>query len=225
MPDMRNQSTENHSPKKVVIIGAGGFGREVAWLIERINNVAPTWQLLGFVDDDESKFSQKFYGLSVLGDIDWLNQQPDDLCVICSVGKSIIRKTIVSRIRGKRFATLIDPDVICSDSVNIGEGSIICAGSILTVDISIGSHTIINLDCTVGHDAVISDFVTVYPSVNISGNVCIESCVEIGTGSQIIQGLHIAENTIIGAGAVVIRDLPSNCTAVGSPAKPIKFSI
>ena len=177
------------------------------------------------VDDDESKFSQKFYGLSVLGDIDWLNQQPDDLCVICSVGKSIIRKTIVSRIRGKRFATLIDPDVIGSDSVNIGEGSIICAGSILTVDISIGSHTIINLDCTVGHDAVISDFVTVYPSVNISGNVCIESCVEIGTGSQIIQGLHIAENTIIGAGAVVIRDLPSNCTAVGSPAKPIKFSI
>lgn len=92
---MRTQKTENHPPKKVVIIGAGGFGREVAWLIERINNVAPTWQLLGFVDDDESKFSQKFYGLSVLGDIDWLNQQPDDLCVICSVGKSIIRKMIV----------------------------------------------------------------------------------------------------------------------------------
>lgn len=225
MPDMQNQYTESHSPKKVVVIGAGGFGREVAWLIERINNVAPTWQLLGFVDDDESKFLQKFHGLPVLGNIDWLNRQSDDLFVVCSVGKSIIRKNIVSRVRGKTFPTLVDPDVICSDSVNIGEGSIICAGSILTVDISIGSHTIVNLDCTVGHDAVLNDFVTVYPSVNISGNVCIEACVEIGTGSQIIQGLHILENTIIGAGAVVIRDLPSNCTAVGNPAKPIKFSI
>ena len=110
-----------------------------------------------------------------------------------------------------------------SDRVFIGEGSIICAGSIITVDIRIGKHVILNLDCTVGHDACLEDFVTVYPSVNVSGNVLVEECAELGTGTQIIQGKKIGAQTIVGAGAVVVKDLPEKCTAVGSPAKPIKF--
>lgn len=107
--------------------------------------------------------------------------------------------------------------------MTIGEGSIICAGTILTVDISIGNHVIINLDCTLGHDDIIHDFVTIYPSVNISGNIVVGECVELGTGMQIIQGKNIGKESIIGAGAVVVRYIPDRCTAVGSPAKPIKF--
>ena len=91
------------------------------------------------------------------------------------------------------------------------------------MDVTIGSHVIINLDCTVGHDAVINDFVTLYPSVNVSGSTVLGECVEIGTGCQIIQGIAIGEGTIVGAGAVVVKELPRECTAVGSPAKPIKF--
>ncbi len=87
-----------------------------------------------------------------------------------------------------QFATIVDPSVILSKRVVIGEGTIICAGTIVTVDISIGKHVIINLDCTLGHDDVIEDFVTIYPSVNVSGNVRVGECSEIGTGVQIIQG-------------------------------------
>jgi len=97
-------------------------------------------------------------------------------------------------------------------------------GSILTVNITIGEHVIVNLDCTIGHDAIIKDYCTLYPSVNLSGNTHLNSCVELGTGCQVIQGISIDTETIVGAGAVVVRNLPANCTAVGSPAKPIKFN-
>ena len=110
-----------------------------------------------------------------------------------------------------------------SKRIEIGEGSIICAGNILTVDIQIGKHVIINLDCTVGHDAVLHDFVTLYPSVNVSGITDIGECVELGTGMQIIQGKKVGAGSIVGAGAVVVKDIPDKCVAVGSPAKAIKF--
>ena len=118
---------------------------------------------------------------------------------------------------------VIDPSVEMSDSVIIGEGSIVCAHTIITVNITIGKHVIVNLDCTIGHDAVLNDFVTVYPGVNISGDTDIGYASELGTGMQIIQGKKIGERSIVGAGAVVIRDIPEKCTAVGSPAKPIKL--
>lgn len=87
-----------------------------------------------------------------------------------------------------------------SDRVILGEGTVVCARTILTIDIKIGSHVIINLNSTIGHDAVIEDFVTIYPNVNISGMTYLGECSEYGTGMQIIQGIKIAENTIIGAG-------------------------
>ena len=123
-----------------------------------------------------------------------------------------------------QFATIVDPSVILSKRVVIGEGTIICAGTIATVDISIGKHVIINLDCTLGHDDVIEDFVTIYPSVNVSGNVRVGECSEIGTGVQIIQGKKIKSNTIIGAGAVVIKNIDKPGTYVGVPAREKRFN-
>ena len=209
--------------KKLVIIGASGFGREVAWLVERINKMKATWDLIGFVDDDEEIQGQNINGYPVLGKLNWLNEQENEIYLVCAVGASKVRKMIVSTLKNVKYATLIDPSVIMSERVTIGEGCIICAGTIITVNIEIGSHVIINLDCTVGHDVKINNYVTLYPSVNVSGNVCLEECVEMGTGSQIIQGLKVGNNTIVGAGSVVVKELPQNCTAVGSPAKAIKF--
>lgn len=147
---------------------------------------------------------------------------PNTYCV-CAIGGAITRKRIIEKIDGKvKIATVIDPSAIISESVSIGEGTIICAGTIITVDDKIGNHVIINLDCTIGHDDVIDDFVTLYPSVNVSGNCKLGMCVEMGTGSQIIQGLRVGTGTIVGAGACVVKDLPENVTAVGCPAKVIK---
>lgn len=107
--------------------------------------------------------------------------------------------------------------------VQLGEGNIICANSILTVDIKLGNFNIINLNTTIGHDVQIKSFNTFYPTVNISGFIETDDGVEVGTGSQIIQNLKIGKNAIIGAGSVVIKDVPANTTSVGVPAKVIKI--
>lgn len=212
--------------KDLVIIGASGFGREVAWLVERINKVEPTWNLIGFVDDNAEIQNTVINGYRVLGTSDDVIKYPDTY-YICAVGASRTRERIINRVKqinpNIKFGTVIDPSVEVSDLVTIGEGTIICANTIITVNISIGSHVIINLDCTVGHDAILNDFVTLYPSVNVSGMTNIGYCSELGTGMQIIQGKTVGEYSIVGAGAVVVKDIPSRCTAVGSPAKPIKF--
>lgn len=211
--------------KKLFIIGAGGFGREVAWLVERINNQSTIWDLRGFLDDDKSIHGTIGNGYKILGSCDYLGKIQEEVWCVCAVGSAEIRKKIVENIsnyQNVKFATLIDPDVTCSESVVIEEGSIICAGTILTVNISIGKHAILNLDCTVGHDVVLKEYVTVYPSVNISGNVIVGDGVELGTGTQVIQGTQIIRNTIVGAGSVVIRDIVEQGTYVGSPVKKIR---
>lgn len=209
--------------KDIVIIGAGGFGREVAWLIEDINKVNKEWNIVGFVDDNESIQGTEINGYKVVGNIEWLKNQ--EFNVVNAIGDPIVKKKIMKRLEWSKnsYPVLIHPSVIYSDRVSFGEGSIICAGTIITVDIKIGKHVIINLDATIGHDAVLGDYTTVLPSVNVSGFVETGECVSIGTGSAIIQGVKIGANTTIGAGAVVVKDLPANCTAVGVPAKPIKF--
>ncbi len=206
---------------KLVIIGAGGFGREVAWLVERINNAKPTWELLGFIENTPDLQGSVIGGYPVIGDDTWLKKNSNDLYAVCAIGTAETRKKIIEKYDDVKFATLIDPSVILSNKITLGDSCIICAGSILTVDITIGSHVIINLDCTIGHDAVLKDFVTLYPSVNISGKAIIGECVELGTGSQIIQGLTVGDHTIIGAASVVVKDIPAHCTAVGCPAVPI----
>lgn len=212
--------------KDLIIIGASGFGREVAWAVDRLNKANPTWNLLGFMDDNKEIQGTVINGYRVLGKSTDVNAYPDAYYV-CAVGASRIRETIINRLKDInpdiKFGTVVDPTVEMSDFVSIGEGSIICAHTIITVNIEIGSHVIINLDCTVGHDAVLKDFATLYPSVNVSGITSIGHAVELGTGMQIIQGKSVGDYSIVGAGAVVVKDIPAKCTAVGSPAKPIKF--
>lgn len=211
--------------KDLIIIGASGFGKEVAWLVERINEVNPTWNLIGFIDDNDFLHGSLINGYTVLGGIDTISSFLDAYFV-CAIGTSHIRAKVIKRIVSYypniKFATLIDPSAQKASSTVIGRGSIICAGNILTVNINIGQHVIINLDCTIGHSAVIADYVTLCPSVNISGDVFIDNTTEIGTGAQVIQGKHIGESSMIGAGAVIIEDIPNGCTAVGVPAKVIK---
>ena len=208
----------------IVIMGAGGFGREVQWLIERINEQEQTWNILGYVDDGMA-VDRNVDGYRVLGGIDYLRSVKENIAVVCAIGSSKTRKKVISRLLERSnitFPNLVDPSVVMSGRIKMGQGNIICAGNILTVDIEMGDFNIINLDCTVGHDVMIDSFVTVYPSVNISGMVEVGSETELGTGTQIIQGKRIGENVIVGAGTVVIRDISCGCTVVGNPARVIK---
>lgn len=210
----------------LVLIGAGGFGREVLWQLSRINYSSNMYNIIGFVDDTPELQGKEINGLPVLGKNQWLLNYQKEICAAICVGNAKARKSIYNKIKANSkvsFPTLVVENVRCSDYVKFGQGCIICLSNILTVNITIGDFVITNLDCTVGHDAVLDNFVTLYPGVNVSGNVHIGTCCEIGTGANIIQGKTIGENTIIGAGSVVIKDIPSNCTAVGAPATPIKF--
>lgn len=207
--------------KKIYIVGAGGFSREVAWLIEEINEKKPTWEIMGFIDEDKENIGKKLNGYKVLGDLEYLNKQ-EKAYVTIAIGNGIIREKIVKEIKNHEFPILIHPNVIKSKLVDIGEGAIIAAGTIITTNIRIEKHVIINLDCTIGHDVILKNYTTILPSTNISGNVVVGEKTTIGTGSAIIQGINIGKECMIGAGSVVNKMILDYSTAVGVPARVIK---
>lgn len=208
--------------KSILVIGAGGFGREVVMLINQINQLGGNWKLIGFLDDGFPK-GEKIGDSFVLGPINLINQFIDCYFVIAIANYAIKKKILATINTSIKPATLIHPQALLGSRVIIGEGTIVCAGTIITEDVVIGNHVIINLCCTIGHDSEIESFCSVMPSVNISGEVRIGEGVFIGTGVKIINLVDIGDFSIIGAGAVVSKSLPSNCTAVGVPAKPIKY--
>lgn len=211
--------------ERIAIFGAGGFGREVKIIIDAINSNVKTYEFIGFFDDGFKK-GKIINGFPVLGGVEEINSLEDGLSLVIAVGNPSVKKKIISKINNEKivFPTLIHPSVIKSnDEVIIEDGCIICAGNIITCNIKIEKFTILNLACTVGHDTIVGAYSSFMPSVNISGEVKIGESVYVGTGAKIINQLEIGKETIVGAGAVVSKSLPANCTAVGIPAKPIKF--
>jgi sugar O-acyltransferase (sialic acid O-acetyltransferase NeuD family) len=215
----------NHQLKKIAVFGAGGFGLEVAMLIEQINAVKLEWEIIGFFDDgvDEGKIVN---GYPVLGGIDRLNNWESELSLSLALGIPSTKKTVFTKIQNNNisYPILIHPSVIMGSKeyVTIGEGSIICAGTIITTNINIGKHVILNLACTVGHESEIGDFSSFMPTCNISGEVKIGESNFWGTGAKVINQVKVGDNVTIGAGAVVTKDIPDDATAVGVPAKVVK---
>ena len=213
--------------KKIAIIGAGGFGREIKVLIDEINKINPCYELIGFFDD--SNALDIVNGIPVLGSIEKLTNDFSNinLSICFGIGNPIVKHEMIQKLKKYKFdyPILIHPKALISqDDVSIGEGTVICAGTIITCNIKIGDFVTFNLLCSVGHDTIINDFCSFMPGVNISGEVLIGEKVYIGTGAKVINQLKIGSETIIGAGAVVSKTLESKCTAVGVPAKPIKYN-
>lgn len=211
--------------KKIAVFGGGGFGREVKTIIDEINKRGKQYEFIGFYDDGLEKGSI-VNNYPVLGGIQELNTQTEDLCLVIAIGDPRTKEKIINKIVNPRvsYPNIIHPSVMISDDfVQLGQGNIICGGTIITCNIEIQDFVILNLSCTVGHDTIIKNFCSFMPSVNISGEVVLEQGVYVGTGAKIINQLEIGKYTIVGAGAVVSKSLPAKCTAVGIPAKPIKF--
>jgi sugar O-acyltransferase (sialic acid O-acetyltransferase NeuD family) len=209
--------------KKIVAFGAGGFAREVHQLILDINEKNEMYDFLGFLDENVENHNKQVHRLPVLGGIEWLDNN-QDVSVIIGIGNPSAKKKVAEKLKARKISTptIIHPNAIIGINVRVGEGSIVCAGCILTTDISIGNFVTLNLDCTIGHDAVIRENATLAPGVHVSGSVIVNQGVDLGTASSIIQNIQVGEWSIVGAGAVVSRDLPANVTAVGIPAKVIK---
>ena len=209
--------------KKLVIIGAGGVGREVSLIVNKINELEPTWNMIGFIDDNVDNWGKVVNGYSIIGGTDSLDFLTEDYYVVIAIANYEVKKRIVNRLNGKfKFATIVHPKVWIHDFMTLGEGSIIYEGVILTANVEIGKHVIISPKCGIGHDSIVKDYVSLLWNVNISGNDLIEEGVTMGSGSTVIQGKKIGQGSVIGAGAVVVNDIEPYSTAVGVPAKVIK---
>lgn len=213
--------------KKLVIFGSGGFAREVRQVVEDINARESTIELLGFLDSDAGKAGTLIHGLPVLGPVSWLDQPGNaDVHLVIAIGntaaKRRVARDLVQRGHG-RFLTLVHPTAWIGARVQLGAGTIVCAGTLITTDITIGEHVIVNIGSTIGHDAVLDDYVTVAPNVSISGAVRVGEGADVGTGASVIQGVTLHPWSTVGAGAVLVGDVAANATAVGVPAKTIKI--
>jgi sugar O-acyltransferase (sialic acid O-acetyltransferase NeuD family) len=208
-------------PTPLLLVGAGGFGREVAALVETLNQQALTWNLRGFVDDDPALRDATVMEIPVRGDVDWLTRQTD-LSVSLTIGVGSARRAVADRLTATDLqpATLVHPTVSVHRTVRLGPGTILCQGAAPTVDVQIGPHAVLDQHCTVGHDAVLDAFVSLRPGARISGSAHLEQAVTVGAGAVVLPDVTIGAGTTVGAGAVVTEDLPPDCTAVGRPARP-----
>ena len=207
--------------KKIAIYGAGGFGREVLMILQQTNKLRETWDFIGFFDDQNPE--SDYFGYPILGNYETLNSISYPLSIVIGIGSPEGKKHVFQKIANPLidFPNIIHPNVQISDfqRVTLGKGNVICGGCVLTTDITIKDFVILNLSCTVGHDAIIESFCSFMPTVNISGTTVIDEGVYIGTGASIINKVRIHAYTVIGAGSVVTRDIPPRVLAAGVPAK------
>jgi len=210
--------------KQIAVYGASGFGREVAWLI----NACGVYDVVCFIDDDMAKHESRLNDIPVMG-LEQARKTFPGANVVSAVGVLETREIITKRAAstGFDFETIIHPNVERSKWIEIGIGTVICAGNILTTNIALGKHVQINLDCTVGHDVIIGDYSTLAPGVHVSGWVHFGKRVYVGTGAVIINGTQgkpivIGNDAVIGAGACVTQSVSDGFTVVGVPARPIK---
>ncbi len=211
--------------KKIVIIGAGGFAREVLDVFDACNQHKEQFKLLGFVvEPGYGEIGARVNGLPILGGMDWFVGQGKDVMAICGIGAPEIRYRFVAEAmkRNVRFCSVIHPNAIVTKWVTMGEGVIITAGCIVTNNIRIGNHVQLNLCSTVGHDTVIGGFSTIAPGAHVSGNVNIGDGCYIGTGANILERINVGEWAVVGAGCAVVKNVEANNTVVGVPGKSIK---
>jgi sugar O-acyltransferase (sialic acid O-acetyltransferase NeuD family) len=209
--------------RDLVIFGAGGHGRDALQAVRAINSVSSAWHCIGFVVDPGFPAPDKLHDLPVIVGVDALLAYRD-LDVVVAVGDPAGRQRIVEKLRLFEtigFPSLIHPRAWIGDRVDLGVGTIVLAGAIITTDVELGAHTHINVSSTISHDTRIGAFSTLSPGVNIAGRVTIGARVQIGTGASIIPGVEVGDDCVIGAGAAVVHSIPAGVTAVGVPARAL----
>lgn len=216
------QSKEN----KIIIISAGGTSQEIVDIIQAINEKHPTWDLLGYLDDDPSKQGREFNGIKVIGTIDDFKNYKGVWTIVpirnpesYSISKQIVNK--LSYLNPK-YATLIHPSSSVSKESSIGPGTVIFPYCTISPGVSIGNHVLVFPNVTIAHDTKVGDYATISAGVNISGRNRIGEGVYIGTNATIVNVVEIKKWSLIGAGSMVAHDIEDYSFVLGNPARIIK---
>ena len=210
--------------RDILIYGCGSVGRMVDQIVHDINSDGRNWRVVGFLDDSVSKHGATISDHPVLGGLEQLDRYPNAQLVL-AFSSPQQKRVMASRLAAAgidRVATLVHPMAWISRRVALGRGTVVYPGVCVDVDVTIGDHVLLNKTCTIGHDSILKSYLTAAPGVNLGGNCVFGEGVEFGINSATIQGIQVGEWSVIGAAAVVVRDIPAYSVAVGVPAKVIR---
>lgn len=211
--------------KDIVIYGFGGFGREMATILRKINAEKPFWNFLGYIDDSYKPGTENRYG-KVLGGLDYLNSYDKPLAAMLAIGTPSVVRRLVKEIHNENlvYPNIIAPSVFFydRDTVRLGQGNIITAGARISCDVTLGDFNILNSGVYLGHDVNIGNFNLLEPETRLSGGTIVGNLNFFGTRSTVLQYLKISDNTRIGACSLVVRNTKSGCLYMGNPAKKIE---
>lgn len=213
--------------KDIAIFGAGGFGREVACLINRINQKEPTWNFVGFFDDDEKIWGAwNEYG-KVIGGKKQLNEWDEELALVITIGSPQILHKIVVDITNPNitYPNLVDPtvDFLDPDNVRMGKGNVICAKCFVSCNVEMGDFNLYNVSDGIGHDSSIGNYNVIMPNVNISGGVQIGDENMLGVKSTVLQYLKIGNQVRLGANSLLMKNAKDGLLYIGNPAKKMEL--
>ncbi len=209
--------------KPIAVFGAGGFGKEVVCVINKINEVKPTWKFVGFFDDGLNMGSQVSHFGKILGNTEDLNLWKDDLSIVFAIGNPFIIEKIVNRLNNKLldFPNLIHPEVFFADNISLkmGKGNVVVRGCSFSVDVKVGDFNQFNSLSSLAHDVEVGSYNVFMPLTRVSGEVKIGNFNAFGIGTIILQKIKIGNRVKVAPSSVLMRKTKDDCFYMGNPAK------
>jgi sugar O-acyltransferase (sialic acid O-acetyltransferase NeuD family) len=211
------------SGRPLLIVGAGGFGRETAEAVRAAEEERPRWDLLGFLDDDPALQGREVGGVPVVGPLSAVDRFADALLVVSvgHPGNYFARRRIVRRLAldPSRYATIVHPTAVVPPSAELGPGTVLLATVVATTGVQIGAHVVVMPGVVLTHDDRVADYATLGAGVRLAGGVRVREGAYVGAGALVREDLTVGAWALVGMGAVVTHDVPAGEVWAGVPAR------